>query len=84
MTREIGSTFEYQENTYKVIEDTFDDICNKCAFCNIDCDSIEKISGRCTSPFRTDNTDVHFELINTDDNEHQLYVLENNMNLNNE
>lgn len=83
MTRTINSTFEYQENTYKVVEDITSNGCEECDL--HPCLDIDlEITGRCSDFARTDDTDVHFELINIDDNEHQLHILENNMNIANE
>lgn len=63
MTREIESTFEYQEDTYKVVESTVIDSCAECDLTRC-CDVDIRITGKCSSMSRTDGKDVHFELVN--------------------
>lgn len=63
MTREIGSTFEYKGNTYKIVEDIKLQGCNNCSFKYIDCKPIKKFSGDCIKAKRLDAKYVHFELV---------------------
>lgn len=71
MERKINETFNYDGKTYKVVKDDqrLNLDCPSCAFrkhCNHGTPEYAHIKytvGACSSRDRTDNTDVHFELI---------------------
>lgn len=75
MERKIGETFEFDGQTYTVVKDhdiAEDCTSTSCAACDLQifCNShfpgsryLKDIAGVCSHHNRTDNTDVHFELI---------------------
>ena len=66
-TLPIGTIFTYNGNKYKVCDgNDFFHTCNKCAFGEMNCESIKSIRGNCTKSSRTDNTQVYYEQINNE------------------
>ena len=64
-TLPIGTIFTYNGNKYKVCKD--DDShykCNKCAFNEINCDTIKDIRGNCIFCHRTDHAQIYYVQIN--------------------
>lgn len=66
-TLDVGSIFTYKGNKYKVCRgDTVHYPCSKCAFNEINCDTIKVIRGNCTAISRIGHTQVYYEQINNE------------------
>lgn len=64
-TLPIGTIFTYNGNKYKVYKD--DDCfctCSKCAFNEINCDTLKHIRGNCGLNYRTDYAQIYYIQIN--------------------
>lgn len=64
-TLPIGTIFTYKGNKYKVCkDDDYCNICSRCAFKGINCNTLKHIRGNCGLGNRIDHTSVYFVQIN--------------------
>lgn len=64
-TLPIGTIFTYNGNKYKVCkDDDYCNICSRCAFKGINCNTLKHIRGNCGLGNRIDHTSVYFVQIN--------------------